>query len=50
MAKKDSRSSLNRKPKFAVRVTKADGSRVWVHIQTKKEYATKAEYFKNHEA
>lgn len=45
MSKKSRPSLLNRKPKFAVRITKSDGTRVWVDTRTKKEYKTKSEYF-----
>lgn len=45
MSKKDSRGSLNRKPKFAIRVLNAEKKRVWRDTRTGKEYSTKREYF-----
>jgi hypothetical protein len=36
---------LNRKPRYAIRIRKTDGERVWKCTLNNKEYKTKALYF-----
>lgn len=46
--KKGRSGFLNRKPKFAKRITNVNGKRVWKSTLDSKEFSTKKEYFANY--